>query len=139
MSFGVVSFGFDESFGDVLAVGTDILNGSGTGLAGDFAEGFDAGEISLDCVINYVVPRGSAHDFKKSDTVLDSLGDTGEIRGDDDTREKRIMTNGVGTATEDEGGEMIHIGKFKSLGDFGGILCGENIAGGAADTHSGER
>ena len=66
VGFGIVNFGAHENLGNVLAVGTDVLDRGGAGFARDFAEGFDAGKILFACECDGGVPVGAAHDCEEN-------------------------------------------------------------------------
>ena len=69
-SDGIVGFEFNESVGELLAVGADILNWGRAGQAGDFAHGFDTGKAFFAREFNDVVPIFSAHDFNEMADLL---------------------------------------------------------------------
>ena len=60
----IVNIDADEGISDFLAVGADVLDGGGASEAGDFGEGFDAGEALIYGVFYDIIPVFAAHDFE---------------------------------------------------------------------------
>ncbi len=135
---GVVDFGFDESVGEFLAVGTDVLDGGGAGEAWDTAQGFNTGEASFASVGHYIVPVFAPHNFKTSRVTRRCYDfDAAHAVDDDDAVEAFIVAKRVGTVTEDESREIELAGETVGVGNVLLCLYFENIAGGAAKTHGG--
>lgn len=133
-SGGVVNSDVSKSVGDFLAVGTDVLDWRGAGAAGDFGEGFDAGETSGAGIFDDGIPLGAAHggDFGGG------VGDAGDGVADDDAGVALVVSDGIGAAAEDEDGKMMLLGKSEGGGDVVLGLDVDQKAGGAAEPHSGE-
>ena len=113
---GIINGDLNEGVGDILAVGADVLNGGGTGVAGDFTEGFDAGKTAFAGVGDDVVPRFAAHDSEGGFAVGAFFGDAAHTVDDNDAHEAFVVADCVGATTEDEGREMVSGGEAVSMG-----------------------
>ena len=118
-----------------MAVGADVLDGGAAGEAGDFAHGFDAGEVTFASVLNHVVPIFTAHDFELTGS---EFGDSAHAVNDDDAIETFIVAEGVSTITKDESREMVLSSKTVGFGEVFGAFDFDNISSGATETHGGE-
>ena len=85
-----------------MAVGADVLDGGGTDEAGDFGEGFDAGEAFADSVFDDMIPIFATHDAKAKAVVDRLFGDAAHAVDDDDAIVAFVVTDGVGTVAEDK-------------------------------------
>ncbi len=119
-----------------MAVGTDVLNGSGAGEAGDFAEGFDAGEAAFAGVGDDVIPVFTAHDFNC--TRLINFSNSAHAIDNDDAFEAFVVAKGVGTVAENEGGKMVLGGKAIGIGNFFGAFDFDDVARSATEAHGGK-
>ena len=139
VSGGIVGFGFDEGVGNVLAVGTDVLDRGGAGEAGDFAHGFDASETFGHGVFDDVVPVVATQDFEYGAAVVGwRFGDTAHAIDDNNTVEAFVVADGVGAVAHDKSGKMVLLGKTIGVGDVGGLLDFDDVASGAAEAHGGK-
>jgi hypothetical protein len=63
--FEVVGADVRNGLGDLLSVGSDVLDGSAAGVAGDAGEAFDAGVSPVDGVEDDIVPIFAGADFEQ--------------------------------------------------------------------------
>ena len=137
---GIVGLDGFKSLRNILAVGADVLDGGGGGVAGDAAQGFDAGEVFAASVGDDVVPVFAAHDLNYVEEVLLDIffGDAAHAVDDDGAREAFVMAERVGAATENESREILKRSEIVSVGNFGGGFDFDYITGGAAEAHGGK-
>ena len=114
--FDVVNFGGEKSVGEFLAVGTDVLDWSSAGGAGDFAQGFDAGEATLGRIGYDGVPVGTTEG--RHPLSWDDVPNTSHGIADDDAMEAVVTRDGVGAATKDVKWEVFFGNKIKSRCDI---------------------
>ncbi len=118
VSLSVENFDFGEDVGNLLAVGTDVLDGSSAGEARDFGQGFDAGETFAASILDDVIPVFAAHDFE-AEAVFNGLFEHALHAVDnDDAVETFIATDGVGAVAEDKSREFERASKAVSVGDI---------------------
>ena len=139
MSGGIVNIGTDESIGELLTVGADILHGSGAGETGDAAQSFDASETATGSKLDDTIPEFAAHDEEADFAPLGGdFGNATHAIDDNDAGETFVATDGIRTVAEDENGEMLETGEIIGVLDIGGGLDLDDITGGAAEAHGGQ-
>lgn len=121
----------------MLAVGTDVLDGSSAGETGDFRKTFDASETFGNGVFDDVVPVFAAHNFK-AETVCDWFFEHSAHAVDDDYSVKTfVVTDSIRAKTENKSREFHGASKTVSVFDVARGFDLENIAGRATQAHSG--
>ena len=69
----IVGADLHDGLGDLLSVGSDVLDGSAAGVAGDTGEAFDAGVFVVDGVEHDVVPGFACANFEQDVLAVGAL------------------------------------------------------------------
>ncbi len=124
-----------DGLGNVLAVGPNVLDGSGTGKTWDSTEGLDASEALFTGIGDDVIPWFA------------SLGGNGIMRlfffcscscfgvPKDDTGKAFVFSDSVGATAENKGGKVVLFCESVGFFDFGFIFDINDIFSGTTKTH----
>lgn len=128
-----------QGLSDLLTVGADVLDGRGTGEAGDTGEGLHPDEAALDGGEDEVIPKkagGGGEENGLPDACVGEAGGEGETK--DQAGKAFVVHQEVGPSAKNGDRQTILAGKGESLEDvLFGVDFGDK-AGGAADAHGGE-
>ena len=130
-SDGVISLGLEKGVRNILAIGTDVLDGGTTSKTRDFTHGLDAGKAFTRRVFNDIVPVFATHDFDFA--IL--LRDATHAVNDDNTVEAIVVTEGVGAISENESRELGLSSEIISFGDFSRGFDFNDITSWATEAH----
>jgi hypothetical protein len=133
--FEVEGADFGDGGGDLLAVGSDVLDGRAADEAGDSGEAFDAGDAEHAGGADEVVPGDAGVDLDLRAVETGGGADGGE---EDEAGKALVGNDEVGAAADGEDGQTPLAGEVDGFEEFGfGGDAGE-VAGGASDVEGGE-
>lgn len=129
-----------DGLGDLLPVGSDVLDGRGTSEAGDAGEALHAGEVEGARVENEGVPVEAGGDPEVDPVLAGWSGNqrVAESEMEDEAGETAIRDEEVGAAAEGEEAEVVGPGEGDGFEELGLGADLDEEAGWAADAEGGE-
>ena len=135
LGFAVEGVDGDDSFGDFLTVGTDVLDGRAADGAGDAGHALYAGEALLNGVLHEVVPGFAGADGEE---ILAEVVDSADFDLEDEAGKARIGYEEIAAAAEDEQRERVILRPSDGLRDVYRAVGFREETGRAADFEGGE-
>ena len=125
-----------DGLGDLLAIGSNVLDGGAADEAGDAGEAFQATDSLLTDVKDQGVPVCAGGNLENVASAFNMWGD-GEV--EDEAGVAFVGDEEVGASAEDEGGDVVFSGGGDCFPEVEFIRDAGEVAGGTSDAEGGVR